>query len=185
MPDTRYMSTEEYLKTPESLLPTELAYGTLRVADSPMPRHQSAVADFHLALAAHVQEKRLGKIWLSPLDVILDAKKALIVQPDLLFISTERRHILTDRIRGAPDMVLEILSPHPRVGKLNEHLKWFADYGVRECWLLHQSERRLEVLRFADGRVARRESFDERTPIKSAVLPEFDRSVGSILSWNE
>lgn len=185
MPDIESMSTEEYLNTPESLLPTELAYGVLRVADSPMPRHQSAVADFHLSLAAHVQEKRLGKIWLSPLDVILDAKKALIVQPDLLFISNERRHILTDRIRGAPDMVFEILSPHPRVGKLNEHIQWFGEYGVRECWLLHQSERRLEVLSFADRRVARRESFDERTPVRSAVLPDFDRSVASILSWEE
>lgn len=185
MPKTEYMSTDEYLKTPESLLPTELAYGVLRVSDSPMPRHQAAVGDFFLALNDHVRERRLGKIWLSPLDVILDARRDLIVQPDLLFISNDRRHILTDRIRGAPDMVLEILSPHPRVGKLNEHLTWFAEYGVCECWLLHQSERRLEVLSFAEGTIVRRESFDERTRITSAVLPQFDRSVGSILSWNE
>lgn len=185
MPDTRYMSTEEYLKTPESLLPTELIYGELRVTGSPMPRHQAALGDFAFALGNHVQEKKLGTIWISPLDVILDAKKALILQPDLFFISNDRRHILTDRIRGAPDMVLEVLSPHPRVGKLDQHISSYAEYGVRECWLLHLSERRLEVLSFADGAIAHREAFDERTPITSAVLPEFDRTVGSILRWEE
>jgi Uma2 family endonuclease len=179
------MSTEEYLRTPESLLPTELAYGTLRVADSPMPRHQAAVGDFFLALDSYVRQKRLGKIWLSPLDVILDAQRSLIVQPDLLFISNDRRHILTDRIRGAPDMVLEILSPQPRVGALNEHITWFGEYGVLECWLFHQSERRLEVLSFDKSRVSQRDSFDERSPIRSAVLPEFERSLGSILNWEE
>ena len=107
----------------------------------------------------------------------------LILQPDLLFISNARRHILTDRIRAAPDMVLEVLSPHPRIGRLDERIAWFAEYGVRECWLLHQAERRLEVLSFADGRVIGRASFDERTPIESVVLPDFTRSVGSILRW--
>ena len=42
------------------------------------------------------------KIGYSPLDVILDAERALIVQPDLFFISNERSHILMDRVRGAP-----------------------------------------------------------------------------------
>ena len=177
------MTTEEYLNTPETLVPTELIYGILRVADSPMPRHQAAVGDFYLALAPHVRDNHLGEMWLSPLDVILDAKRHLILQPDLLFISNARRHILTDRIRAAPDMVLEVLSPHPRIGRLDERIAWFAEYGVRECWLLHQAERRLEVLSFADGRVIGRASFDERTPIESVVLPDFTRSVGSILRW--
>ena len=39
------MTTAEYLRTPESLIPTELIYGTLRVAESPLPRHQAVVLD--------------------------------------------------------------------------------------------------------------------------------------------
>lgn len=177
------MTTEEYLKTPESMLPTELIYGALRVADSPMPRHQAALADFFLALAPHVREHLLGHIWLSPLDVILDAPRALSVQPDLFFISNERNHILMDRVRGAPDMVLEVLSPNPRIGMLDERITWFAEYGVHECWLLHQFERRLEVLSFAGGVVEARTSFDDRAPIESGVLPDFKRSLDSILRW--
>jgi Uma2 family endonuclease len=103
---------------------------------------------------------------------------------DLLFISNERRGILTDRIRGAPDMVLEVLSPNPRIGCLDERIGWFAEYGVRECWLLYQSERRLEILRFAGRAVSERECFSDDTAIRSAVLPDFHLTIGSILRWS-
>jgi len=177
------MTTEEYLNTPETVLPQELIYGALRVADAPLPRHQAAVADFHLALAGHVREQRLGEIWLSPIDVIFDAERSLVLQPDLLFISNERSGILTDRIRGAPDMVVEVLSPHPRIGKLDERLGWFAQYGVRESWLLHQLDRRFEILSFAEGTTTSCVSFDYRTAIRSQVLPGFRQSIDSILRW--
>jgi Uma2 family endonuclease len=179
------VSVEEYLNMPESMLPAELAHGILRVAEAPLPQHQAAVGDFYLALEGFVRERQLGNVWLSPLDVILDASRDLVVQPDLLFISNEREHILVDRVRGAPDLVIEILSPRPRIGRLREHLDWFARYGVRECWLFHQFERRLEVLTFGNGEVASRESFDERTVIHSEVLPAFGRTVGSIVRWNQ
>ena len=180
---TKLMTTEEYLNTPEVVLPQELIYGVLRVADAPLPRHQAAVRDFCLALGTHVYERRLGEIWLSPIDVILDAARSLVVQPDLLFISNERSGILTDRIRGAPDMVLEVLSPHPRIGRLEERVRWFAQYGVRECWLLHQLARRFEILSFSDGKTSSCVSFDYKATIRSEVLPEFRQSIDSILRW--
>ena len=137
------MTTAEYLLTAESLVPTELIYGRLRVADAPMPRHQRAVRDLCLALVdPRAESRRLGEVWISPVDVILDAESALIVQPDLFFISNERSHILSDRVRGAPDLVVEVLSPNPRIGKLGERIGWFQEYGVKECWLIHQLERR-------------------------------------------
>jgi Uma2 family endonuclease len=183
MPREELMTTAEYLRTPESLVPTELIYGKLRVAESPLPRHQAVVLDMSLALVAHVEERRLGQIWISPLDVILDAERALIVQPDLFFISNERSYILQDRVRGAPDLVVEVLSPNPRIGKLGERIRWFQEYGVNECWLVHQLERRIEVLNFSGSNVVERASFDERTPIRSRVLPDFDRTLGSMLRW--
>ena len=175
------LTTDEYLKTPETVQPTELIYGVLRVADSPTPRHQQAVGAFHLSLALHIREHRLGKIFLSPLDVIFDFERALILQPDLIFISTARLDILKHRVIGAPDMVLEVLSPNPRIGKLQERINWFAEYGVREIWLLHQLKEQFEILEVEGGRVARRQGFDYLTPIRSAVLPEFAPTVGDIL----
>jgi Uma2 family endonuclease len=175
------LTVDEYLGTPETLQPTELIYGALRVAESPTVRHQQAVGGFYLALAPYVRERRSGRVLLSPLDVIFDWDRALILQPDLLFISHARWRTREERIVCAPDVVLEVLSPHPRIGKLEERIEWFAEYGVREIWLLHQLEERFEILRTKDGRVASRESFDYLTPIKSEVLPEFRMLVHDIL----
>jgi Uma2 family endonuclease len=175
------MTTAEYLNTPESALPTELVYGAMRVADAPTPHHQAAVLDFAVALDAHVRAQGIGEIWLAPLDVILDAERALVVQPDLLFISNERERIITDRVRGAPDMVLEVLSPFARVGDLQQRLGWFAYYGVRECWVLHLYQRRLEIVSCGDGAIIRRTPFHVADPIQSAVLPAFSRPLASIL----
>ncbi len=122
------MTTNEYLRTPEWLVPTELIYGVMRVADAPLPHHQRAVRDLCFALVEHAETRHLGEVWMSPLDVILDAERALVLQPDLLFISNERSHILTDRVRGAPDLVVEVLSPNPRIGELGERIAWFAEY---------------------------------------------------------
>lgn len=176
------MTTADYLATPETVQPSELAYGVLRVADSPLPIHQRAVADLFRALDAHVRDRSLGCIWLAPLDVILDDRAALVVQPDLFFISNEREHILTDRVRGAPDLVIEVLSPLPRVGVLSERLEWFARYGVRECWLLHQIERRLHILQFEGRAMAERRAYRFGEPVHSLVLPEFNERMDRILT---
>ena len=175
------LTTDDYLRTPETHRPTELIYGALRVADSPTTRHQQAVGAFYLALALHVRKHRLGTVFLSPLDIIFDYDRALILQPDLVFISNARRQIVKDRVIGSPDLVLEVLSPHPRIGKLQERIDWFAQYGVREIWLLHQLKERFEILGVEDGRVIRQASLDYLTPITSVVLRQFTTTVEDIL----
>ena len=180
-PAPSLMTVDDYFNTLETLKPMELAFGRLRVADSPTPRHQSAVLQLLLALDAHVRHRHLGQMWVAPLDVVLDDRRALIVQPDLFFISNERAWIVTDRVRGAPDLILEVLSPSPRIGTTEERVLWFAEYGVRECWLVHQDQREVEVLQFADRRVATRFVCRRRQPIVSSVLPEFNAPLGDLL----
>jgi Uma2 family endonuclease len=123
----------------------------------------------------------LGSVLLSPLDVIFDWDRALILQPDLVFIARARWQTRKERIVGAPDMVLEVLSPNPRIGKLQERIDWFAEYGVREIWLLHQPKAQFEILSTQDGRVVSRDAIDYLTPIKSDVLPEFRMTIEDIL----
>jgi Uma2 family endonuclease len=175
------LTVDDYFRTPETLRPTELIYGALRVADSPTPRHQQAVGAFHIALAGHVRPQRLGQVLLSPLDVVLDRDRALILQPDLLFVSSARLQIIRDKVFGAPDMVLEVLSPNPRIGKLDERIEWFAEYGVREIWLLSHLTERFQILRTESGRVVSDETYDYLTRIRSDAVPGFTRRVGEIL----
>jgi Uma2 family endonuclease len=181
-PAPELMTVDEYFAyTPLTLKPMELIRGAVRVADAPMPRHQSAVAELFRALDAHVRSRRLGKVWLSPLDVVLNERAALIVQPDLFFVSEARSWIVTDRVRGAPDLMIEVLSPKPRIGNTAERVRWFRDNSVRECWLVHQDQRSVTVITFADYREWSRQVFQRRDPIVSTVLPEFTLSLDEIL----
>ena len=181
-PGPELMTVEDYFAyTPTTLKPMELIYGVLRVADSPSPRHQSAVAELFRALDPHVRERRLGRMWLAPLDVVLSERRALIVQPDLFFVSNARDWIVEDRVRGAPDLVIEVLSPHPRIGRTEERVRFFAESGVVECWLIHQGERAMTVIQFRDFREAGRTLFNHDQPVVSTVLPEFTSSLDEIL----
>jgi Uma2 family endonuclease len=177
------MTTAEYLATPETVLPRELAYGVLRVADAPSASHQRVVGDLFLALAPLVRERRLGEVLLAPVDVVLDYEANLVVQPDLLFVSQARSGIVTDRVYGAPDLVVEVLSPHPRIGRLEERVGWFASHGVLECWLVSLPEKQVAVLTLSPQGVATRLLFTSGAPIRSGVLPEFDRSPLDLLGW--
>jgi Uma2 family endonuclease len=180
-PGPKLMTVAEYFNTPVTVLPTELRFGVLRAADAPTPRHQSMVAALYRALDRHVRTHRLGRVWFAPVDVILDAERALIVQPDLMFISNERASIVRDRVCGAPDLVIEVLSPEPRVGRTDERIQWFAQYHVRECWLVHQERREVAVIEFANGRVSERRTCLAREPIRSAILPDFSETLHDLL----
>lgn len=177
------MTTAEYLASPETVLPRELAFGVLHVADAPLVPHQGAVGRLHIALWQHFERRGGGEVWLSPIDVILDDERALVVQPDLLVVSDARRSIVQDRMRGAPDLMIEVLSPDARVGVIAERLQWFATYGVRECWLVHLLDRAVEVVHFDHGTIVARERFGPNDPIRSTVLDGFDRAPASILGW--
>jgi Uma2 family endonuclease len=179
MPAPR-VTTDEYFRMPETLLPQELVYGVLRDAAAPTPGHQEVVGRFYLALAQHLTRLGRGHVWLSPIDVVLDRTRHLVVQPDLIVFSDERQHLVTDRVWGAPDLVIEVMSPRPRIGTLDERLAWFAEYGVRECWLVHHLSGEIDVRQFVDGNMKER-LFERDEPLRSRVLPAFTQSLGAIL----
>ncbi|MGE5357729.1 MAG: Uma2 family endonuclease [Bacteroidales bacterium] len=180
-PAPRLISIDEYFETEETVKPQELIYGVLRVADAPTPQHQAAVFDIGFALQLHLRDHPVGQLWPSPVDVVLDRRRDLVVQPDLVLVSALRSSIVKDRIWGAPDLALEVLSPRPRIGDLDERVGWFARYGVRECWVLHQKERRLEVIEFANRAISARNAFAQDDPIRSRVLPDFRESLRNVL----
>ena len=177
------MTTADYLRTPETVLPRELAYGTLRVADSPIVNHQRVVRELAFALGNHVRNTRAGELLFAPMDVVLDADANLVVQPDLLFVGHERRHIVSERVYGAPDLVIEVLSPHPRIGTLDERVGWFAKHGVRECWLVSIPQRQIAVLSFDDRLVVARSLHGGLDPVGSRVLPDVRITADMIFGW--
>lgn len=178
-----YMTTAEYFLTPETVLPQELIFGELRVAESPSVSHQRVVRDLALALTPIVVERRLGELLFAPMDVVLDAERDLVVQPDLLFVSRERAHLVSNRVYGAPDLVIEVLSPDPRIGRLSERVEWFARYGVRECWLARLPQKQLTVLTLTTDGVAEERTFVRAGRISSQVLGELPLTPLDIYGW--
>jgi len=177
------MTTLEYFATPESVRPTELAYGVLRVADAPVVRHQRVVRDLTILLTAFTKEHGLGEVLPAPIDVVLDRDRHLVVQPDVVFIAAERHTIVGDRVEGAPDLAIEVLSPHPRVGLVEEKVAWYAQYGVRECWLVDLQRRQIAVIGFAGGRSVSREAFGAEETLRSAVLGGLSMRPAEVLGW--
>jgi Uma2 family endonuclease len=182
-PDGTVLTTTEYLQTAESMRVQELIHGTLRVAESPTFRHQNLLLELAVLMRVFVGQYNLGTVCIAPLDVVLDPARALILQPDLFYVSKSRQHIITDRVWGAPDLVVEVMSPHPRIGKLEDRLHYFAQYGVRECWLVHQLTRAVEVLELGGYGVTSRQTFSNIERIQSTVLKDFALSPAILSCW--
>jgi Uma2 family endonuclease len=182
-PDGTVLTTAEYLQTAESMRVQELIYGSLRVEESPLFRHQNLLLELAVLLRVFVGQHRLGTVCIAPQDVILDPARALVLQPDLMFISKMREEIISDHIWGAPDLVIEVMSPHPRIGKLDERIGYFKQYGVKECWLIHQLAREIEVLALQEHGADNRRMFRGVQAIESRVLPEFRISPEILECW--
>ena len=183
-PDGTVLTTAEYLQTAESMRVQELIFGVLNVvAESPTARHQNLLLELAVLMRVFVGQHKLGTVYVAPLDVILDPARALIVQPDLIYVSKWRANIVTDRIWGPPDLVVEVLSPHPRIGKLEDRLHYFASYGVRECWLIHQLSRDIEVVQLDTSGVKSRRTFSGLERIHSEVLRSFALSPEILSCW--
>src|SRR5438067_13016771 len=93
------MTADEYLyDTKEINRVRELAMGVLREPPAPFFAHQKAVLRIAWLLCEHVEARRLGEVAVAPVDVVLDHAKALIVQPDVIFVSAERAAIIRDQV---------------------------------------------------------------------------------------
>jgi Uma2 family endonuclease len=129
------MSVSEYLSGPPSNEYVELRYGWLLREGSPSTSHQTVSACVHMALWSYILDRKLGVV-VQHLDVILDEPRRLVVQPDLVVVLNDRRRILTDRVRGAPNLTVEILSPHNKKHDRVRKLAWYREYGVQEYWIV-------------------------------------------------
>jgi Uma2 family endonuclease len=162
-------TVDEYFKFPESNRPMELVYGYVREPPTPFSGHQSIVFRIGVLLDAHVRERGLGRLFISPLDVILDRELGLVVQPDVFFVSKERESIIREYIWGAPDLVVEVASLSTSYRDATLKLTWYRRYGVKECWFVHPMEQRIEVV---DCASEQKESFTGSDLVRSRVLPE-------------
>ena len=157
----------------------ELLNGQLIVVGSPSIAHQDAVTNLGTPFSAFVKERDLGKVYFAPTDVLLSDTD--VVQPDLLFVSRERGDIITTaNIQGAPDLIVEILSPSTARYDWRDKRELYARHGVKEYWIVDPVNRMAWVMLLTDGVLKIRDTYVKGDTVTSSTLEGFSVSLDEI-----
>ena len=142
----------DYYSLPESVLSCQLIDGELHMAPSPNRFHQQILTNLVRIIATHVKARQLGKLYAAPFDVELTDHD--VYQPDLGFFSNEygMKHLTEHGAKGAPDLVVEILSPKTSRYDLGVKKDIYAQTGVREIWLADPETLTIAVHRYSEQR---------------------------------
>jgi Uma2 family endonuclease len=134
---------------PEGTL-AQLIDGGLIMSPSPTVLHQHIVSSIGRLLGNFVAERDLGIVLVAPIDVELSESQSF--QPDVVFVARERMGILgTQKIGGAPDLVVEVLSPSTGYYDLTAKREVYERAGVVEYWIVDPERRTVEVLALNEG----------------------------------
>lgn len=140
------LTYQHYAALPSDGRRYEIHEGELSVTPAPSPKHQDVILNLAIALKAHVDARRLGKVFVAPLDVILSDRT--VVQPDIVYVATDRVGRISERgVEGAPTLVVEILSPSTRETDRHTKLRLYASYGVPWYWIMDPDSRVVEAYR--------------------------------------
>lgn len=128
----------------------ELIDGEFHMVPAPLTYHQKISLNLLLFLADFVRRSGSGEVLAAPVDVVLSEED--VIQPDILFISKERLGILTEKnIEGAPDLVIEILSPSSKKWDLEIKMKLYEKYGVREYWIADPEAKSIRIFTLTEA----------------------------------
>ncbi len=142
----------------------EAIEGDLYETPAPSVRHQTISKRLHAALMRLLEDPGHGEVWYAPLGVHFPATGEG-VQPDILFVSSERRGIVApDELKGAPDLVVEILSPTTAVRDRDLKRRLYERQGVAEYWIVDPEAAAVDVWRF--GEEPRNERFVDALPVR-------------------
>ena len=127
------MTADEYFALPETMQPQNLIEGRLYVSPSPIDRHQDIVGELYIELSGYRREHG-GYVILSPFGCWL--ADGTVIQPDTGYVIAARRQLVDRYMHGAPDLVVEVLSPGTRRFDRQKKLQTYGVNGVREAWLV-------------------------------------------------
>jgi Uma2 family endonuclease len=161
------LTVEDYRATPEGTR-YQLVEGDLLMAPVPNLFHQSIAGNVYAMLAVFLAKMSAGKVFIAPCDVYLSEHD--VVQPDVLFVASANLGILQeDGIHGAPDLVIEVLSPATAQLDKKSKRRIYARAGVKELWLVDPLLLQIQLYDFA------------RDPAKPVRLIEEDETFSTPL----
>ena len=160
----------------------ELLAGDLLLTPAPDLKHQDIQSRLGIRLGRFIEERALGKLFFAPCDVVLSDTD--VVQPDLLFVSHDHAHLLIggDNVRGAPDLVVEILSPATADRDRGYKRALYAKHGVTEYWLVDPVAETVSILRPRGGALIVAHTFGRNETLRSPLLVGFELDMDDVFS---
>ncbi|VXD16168.1 Uma2 family endonuclease [Marinoscillum sp. 108] len=154
----------------------ELIKGKLfKMSPAPRRTHQEIDSRLHVEIGTFLKGKSCH-LYSAPFDVRFpnltndpDDQTFTVVQPDLCVVCDPAK--LDDAgCKGAPDLVVEILSPTTASKDLNEKYRLYEEHGVKEYWVVYPGENVLEIYELIDGKYISRGKFVREDQVRSNVL---------------
>ncbi len=140
---------EAFKSFPEGTL-VQLINNQLVMAAAPLDVHQLVSGEIHYELFGFIKKNKLGQTRVAPYDVFLSAKN--VFQPDICFIANENlQKIQADGLHGAPDLVIELLSPSTSKYDLDEKKDVYERYGVKEYFIIEPATKTIEHYYLVNG----------------------------------
>ena len=174
----------EYRDLPDDAPRYEIIEGVGYLTPSPGGRHQIVSANLQFHLHRFVRTNRLGRVFDAPFDVVFSERD--VVQPDLLFVPSERRRIIRERgVFGPPDLVVEIVSPTNAQRDFQDKLKLYRCYGVREYWIVDIENRSVGLWVSGEGPLDTCRTVTGDNFVDSAVLAGFSIGLAEIFDGME
>lgn len=183
-PEQGEWTYEDYLRLPDDGRRYEIIEGVLYVANAPAYDHQYAVNELHGELRAFVKERQLGVVLTAPFEVHLP-DIARPVQPDILFIAADHQpEAGAQGFEGAPDLIVEVLSPSSI--RLDNHIKFgaYEQAGVREYWIADPKTQSITIHILPEGgqEYALHGQFGPADTLTSKVLAGLELPVASLFA---
>ena len=170
---------EMVAELPETNLPTELWDGEIIRSPAPHPDHQRIVARFHKKLDRFVEERGLGEVLFSPVDVVLTRHR--VVQPDVLFVSKLRRDIIQKQINGVPDLVMEVISEGSWQRDRIDKKAIYEQSGLPEYWIVDPDSRSIEMFVLQNGNYQLQGKGSDAEIVRSKLLVGFEVAFSELL----
>lgn len=181
--DQQRTTIEDYRALPETGPRYELIGGKLYRLTSPTYWHQVFVANLLAALVVFVKAHRLGRVS-APVDVFLSYHD--VVQPDIVFVSKNRAaRTGSDGVHGAPDLVVEALSPSTRKRDLGVKKALYAEHGVIEYWVADLRSRKISLFRLQEDADTPAKVFTRAEALTSELLRGFSVPLRDLFDWPE
>jgi Uma2 family endonuclease len=171
---------EDYKRLPDDQR-YEVLEGELVMTPAPGTPHQRILLRLAARLEFFTQEHGVGTCFAAPTDVVLSDKTVL--QPDVLFVPCNRSSIIAQgAIHGAPDLVVEILSPSTAKRDLEIKRQLYSTYGVREYWIVDPEAQSIEILTPQGAHLEVWQRFTVADTLASPVLPTLRLDVAKIFA---